>query len=275
MPLSGMGGVPLEPLVDDEPVKLLLVDDREEDLAVLQLILADPAYTLVPVKSGQEALKQVLTGDFAVILLDVMLPGLDGFEVARRIRTFSDAYIIMLTARVDEIDALMGLESGADDYITKPFRPRELRARIETMLRRPRDRAGVGSTGQFSPPAPAAPTSAPAAAPTVEPAVEQQAPQPFAAPAPQPQAPPTVPQPVVEHPPLGAVITAARQGNPPVLRCHRRSDGGVDGTGRVREPCLQRLAHCGLGVVERLGRAFGDQAVVGAASGGLEAPHRS
>ena len=68
--------------------------------------------------------------------LDISLPGIDGFEVARRIRSFSTTYIIMLSARDEEIDTLMGLDAGADDYLTKPFRPRELRARIEAMLRR-------------------------------------------------------------------------------------------------------------------------------------------
>ena len=68
--------------------------------------------------------------------LDVSLPGIDGFEVARRIRSFSNTYVIMLSARDEEIDTLMGLDAGADDYLTKPFRPRELRARIEAMLRR-------------------------------------------------------------------------------------------------------------------------------------------
>src|SRR4029453_13354087 len=68
--------------------------------------------------------------------LDISLPGIDGFEVARQIRGFSSTYIIMLSARVEEIDTLMGLDAGADDYLTKPFRPRELRARIEAMLRR-------------------------------------------------------------------------------------------------------------------------------------------
>ena len=66
------------------------------------------------------------------------MPGMDGFETAKRIRAFSHTYLIMLTARADEIDTLQGLQSGADDYVTKPFRPRELRARIEAMLRRPR-----------------------------------------------------------------------------------------------------------------------------------------
>ncbi|MBN9151153.1 MAG: response regulator transcription factor [Cryobacterium sp.] len=73
-----------------------------------------------------------------VVVLDLMLPGMDGIEVCRRIRTFSDAYVVMLTARIEEIDRLIGLSVGADDYIGKPFSPRELVARIRAMLRRPR-----------------------------------------------------------------------------------------------------------------------------------------
>ena len=73
-----------------------------------------------------------------VIVLDLGLPGLDGVEVCRQVRTFSDAYVVMLTARSDEVDTLIGLSVGADDYMTKPFSPRELVARVQAMLRRPR-----------------------------------------------------------------------------------------------------------------------------------------
>ena len=79
-----------------------------------------------------------------VVVLDVMLPGLDGIEVCRRLRTFSDAYVLMLTARGEEIDRIMGLTVGADDYLVKPFSPRELVARVKALLRRPR----VGRGGQ-------------------------------------------------------------------------------------------------------------------------------
>jgi DNA-binding response OmpR family regulator len=76
------------------------------------------------------------------VVLDIGLPGIDGVEVCRRLRTFSDAYVVMLTGRQDEVDKLIGLSVGADDYLTKPFSPRELVARIRTMLRRPRTTAG-------------------------------------------------------------------------------------------------------------------------------------
>ena len=77
-----------------------------------------------------------------VVVLDVMLPGMDGFEVCRRLRTFSDAYVLMLTARTDEMDRVVGLSVGADDYVVKPFSPRELVARIKALLRRPRTSSG-------------------------------------------------------------------------------------------------------------------------------------
>ena len=78
-------------------------------------------------------------------MLDLGLPGLDGIEVCRQLRTFSDCYVVMLTARSDEVDKLVGLGVGADDYLTKPFSPRELVARVRAMLRRPR--TGAGGTG--------------------------------------------------------------------------------------------------------------------------------
>jgi DNA-binding response OmpR family regulator len=78
-----------------------------------------------------------------VVVLDVMLPGLDGIEVCRRLRTFSDAYVLMLTARGEEIDRIMGLTVGADDYVVKPFSPRELVARVKALLRRPRAVEGL------------------------------------------------------------------------------------------------------------------------------------
>ena len=77
-----------------------------------------------------------------MIVLDLGLPGLDGVEVCRQVRTFSDAYVVMLTARAEEIDKLIGLSVGADDYLTKPFSPRELVARVRAMLRRPRAETG-------------------------------------------------------------------------------------------------------------------------------------
>src|SRR6266540_1902485 len=88
--------------------------------------------------NGERAAELAKTWGPEVIVLDLMLPGTDGIEACRQIRTFSDAYIVMLTARAEEVDKLIGLSIGADDYLTKPFSPRELVARIRAMLRRPR-----------------------------------------------------------------------------------------------------------------------------------------
>ena len=88
--------------------------------------------------TGGQAVTAAREVDPDVIVLDLGLPGLDGIEVCRQVRTFSDAYVVMLTARSDEVDTLIGLSVGADDYMTKPFSPRELMARIQAMLRRPR-----------------------------------------------------------------------------------------------------------------------------------------
>ncbi|PWD51926.1 DNA-binding response regulator [Serinibacter arcticus] len=117
---------------------VVIVEDDADVRRLLEMVLSPAGFQTHSAATGLDGVNLTRETDPVVVTLDISLPDIDGFEVARRIRTFSDAYIIMLTARVDEIDALMGLESGADDYITKPFRPRELRARIEAMLRRPR-----------------------------------------------------------------------------------------------------------------------------------------
>jgi PAS domain S-box-containing protein len=119
---------------DSEPVKLLLVDDREEDLSALEMILADPAYEFVAVRSGADALKRVLTDDFAVVLLDVMLPGLDGFEVAQLIKQRERSRhtpILFLTAMGSEMNAIYrAYSAGGVDYLTKPIEPDVVRAKV-------------------------------------------------------------------------------------------------------------------------------------------------
>lgn len=119
---------------DDEPVKLLLVDDRQEDLDALQMILADPAYEFVAVRSGAEALKRVLSDDFAVVLLDVMLPELDGFEVAQLIKQRDRSRhtpILFLTAMGSEMNAIYrAYSAGGVDYLTKPIEPDVVRAKV-------------------------------------------------------------------------------------------------------------------------------------------------
>ncbi len=87
---------------------------------------------------GTDALRLARECDPDVVILDLSLPGIDGLEVCRQLRTFSDAYVVMLTARDTEVDTIVGLSVGADDYMTKPFSPRELVARVQAMLRRPR-----------------------------------------------------------------------------------------------------------------------------------------
>jgi DNA-binding response OmpR family regulator len=114
----------------------VIIEDDADIRHLLEAILDQAGFRCYAVETGADGIQAIR--DHAPILttLDVSLPGIDGFEVARQIRSFSDTYIIMLSARKEEIDTLMGLDAGADDYLTKPFRPRELRARIEAMLRR-------------------------------------------------------------------------------------------------------------------------------------------
>lgn len=150
----------------------------EDDLDVRNLVdavLRQAGFEVHCAPTGAEGVAEVRRLGATVVTLDIGLPDIDGYEVLRRIRQFNDCYVIMLTGRAEELDLLMGLGSGADDYLTKPFRPRELRARISAMLRRPR----AGATGVRDPegtttPAPGAPaqvTSVP-----VTPAPGQQAP---------------------------------------------------------------------------------------------------
>jgi two-component system OmpR family response regulator len=135
-----------------EPVRRAVVIEDDDDIRhLLETVLNQAGFEVTARSNGYDGIEAVRSVGPTVVTLDVNMPGIDGFETAKRIRAFSDAYIVMLTALGEEIDTLQGLESGADDYVTKPFRPRELRARIEAMLRRPR--AG------------AAPTPPPAAAP--------------------------------------------------------------------------------------------------------------
>ena len=119
-------------------VRVLVVEDDPHIRELVLLHLGLEGFTTASSGDGAEALQMARTERFDLIVLDVMLPGLDGFEVLRRVRTFSDAYVIMLTARAEEIDRIVGLSVGADDYMVKPFSPRELVARVKALLRRPR-----------------------------------------------------------------------------------------------------------------------------------------
>jgi DNA-binding response OmpR family regulator len=116
---------------------VLIVEDEEHLRATLGYNLRKAGYDVQSAASGPEALARFDAAQPDLVLLDVMLPGFDGFEVCRRIRHVSSVPIVMLTARTDEIDTVVGLELGADDYIAKPFRMRELLARVGAALRRP------------------------------------------------------------------------------------------------------------------------------------------
>jgi DNA-binding response OmpR family regulator len=116
----------------------VIVEDDPDIRALLDTVLSQAGFVTHTAATGHEGVEAVRRIDPLVTTLDVSLPDIDGFEVCRRIRAVSDTYVVMLTARTDEVDARAGLDAGADDYQTKPFRPRELRARIEALLQEPR-----------------------------------------------------------------------------------------------------------------------------------------
>lgn len=120
----------------ERPARILLVDDEESIQTLLSYHLQRDGYEVVPATDGQQALDRFAAGSFDLVVLDVMLPRLDGLEVCRRLRARSAVPIIMLTAKAEEIDKVVGLEIGADDYITKPFGLREFSSRVKAALRR-------------------------------------------------------------------------------------------------------------------------------------------
>ncbi|HSL96018.1 MAG TPA: response regulator transcription factor [Thermoleophilia bacterium] len=123
--------------MNDKGVRILLVDDEEAILKLLRFPLEKEGYTVVTARDGEEAMQTFARERFDLVILDIMLPGLDGLEVCRRIRAQSIVPIVMLTARSEEIDRVLGLEIGADDYITKDrFSLREFRSRVRAQLRR-------------------------------------------------------------------------------------------------------------------------------------------
>jgi len=115
---------------------ILVVEDEQSIASFVALYLKNAGYSVRTAATGAEALTQVAAQQPALIVLDLMLPDIDGIEVCRRIRTRSDIPILMLTARDEDVDKIIGLEVGADDYMTKPFNPRELVARVKSILRR-------------------------------------------------------------------------------------------------------------------------------------------
>ena len=128
---------------------ILLVDDEPHILELAQLYLAREGYRVTTAPDGHAAVERAERDSPALMVLDLMLPGLDGYEVCKRVRAKSDLPILMLTARDDDIDKIIGLELGADDYLTKPFNPRELVARVKAILRR--SRPGRGALDEAAP----------------------------------------------------------------------------------------------------------------------------
>src|SRR5665647_276191 len=130
------------------PYRALVVDDEPSLTRVVAGYLEHDGFVVTTAPDGEQALAAARRDRPDVVVLDLMLPGIDGIEVCRQLRTFTDAYVIMLTARSEEVDTLIGLSVGADDYMTKPFSPRELTARIRGLLRRPRMSAQTGTDPQ-------------------------------------------------------------------------------------------------------------------------------
>lgn len=122
--------------MNDEKKKILIVEDEKDIVQLIAFNLVQSGYEFDMAYDGEEGLKKALTGDFDLILLDLMLPKMDGFEVCKRIRQTLDTPIIILTARQEEVDKVLGLDIGADDYVTKPFMFKELISRIGAHIRR-------------------------------------------------------------------------------------------------------------------------------------------
>ena len=123
--------------------KILVVDDETTLVNTVRSYLEQEGYAVQTAYDGRSALHAFRTFKPDLVVLDIMLPGIDGLEVLRRLRQESDVYVIMLTAKADETDRVVGLTMGADDYVTKPFSPRELVARVKASLRRLGDAAGA------------------------------------------------------------------------------------------------------------------------------------
>lgn len=115
---------------------ILVIDDDAELCRLVSRFLGAEGYSIQTVQTSGAGIDQALSGDYDLVVLDVMLPEMDGFEVLRRIRTKSNTPVLMLTARGDDLDRILGLEMGADDYLAKPFNTRELSARVRAILRR-------------------------------------------------------------------------------------------------------------------------------------------
>jgi len=144
------GGERLDSMQRRMDATILIVEDDHHIGHLVRTYLERDGYRVLWVRSGEEALAELERHPLSLVVLDVGLPGIDGFEVCRRVRTRSEVPVIMLTARDEEVDRVLGLELGADDYVPKPFSPRELVARVKAVLRRtqPRPPAAVLSLGE-------------------------------------------------------------------------------------------------------------------------------
>ncbi|NPC96636.1 response regulator transcription factor [Nocardioides sp. zg-DK7169] len=123
----------------------MVVEDDEDIRSLIEFTLSTQGFVVAAVGSGTEGVERARELDPDLITLDLGLPGIDGIETCRRIREFSDAYVVMITARDEQIDRLIGLETGADDFISKPFDVHELKARVNAMFRRPRRGPGAAT----------------------------------------------------------------------------------------------------------------------------------
>lgn len=146
---------------DEEERRALVVEDDEDIRSLIEFTLSTQGFKVHAVDSGLAAVEEIRTFDPDLVTLDLGLPGIDGIETCRRIRELSDVYIVMITARDDEIDRLLGLETGADDFLSKPFSVRELKARVNALFRRPRRGAGSEAAAPAAEPAPAPVSSVP------------------------------------------------------------------------------------------------------------------
>ena len=140
-----------DPPVTERAPRILLVDDEQSIQTLLSYPLRKEGYEVVQASDGREALTRFGESAFDLVVLDVMMPRMDGLEVCRRLRARSDVPIIMLTAKAEEDDKVAGLELGADDYITKPFSMREFRSRVKAALRRSRMAGGTAERGDDAP----------------------------------------------------------------------------------------------------------------------------
>ncbi|MFC4784183.1 response regulator transcription factor [Nocardioides sp. MAHUQ-72] len=185
----------------DEWVAVIIEDDPDvRDL--IDIVLTQSGFRTIVTEDGPTGVDAVRTHNPLITTLDVNMPGMDGFAVAKRLREFSSTYLIMITALADEIDVVQGFEAGADDYLVKPFRPRELRARADSMLRRPRSRNEVPSGWTDEPAAPPAPPQPESwAAAAARDLLTNASPAPAQS-SPPPQQPAQQPQPVQQSQPV-------------------------------------------------------------------------